>query len=103
MIRRSGMFYALWLPVPGLVLIGLGFGSRSSRGKNLMGFLLLWTVLASLIVLPACGSSGSSGGGGGGGNSGTPAGTYTVTISGTDANRVTQSNIAPTTVSVAVN
>jgi CheY-like chemotaxis protein len=39
----------------------------------------------------------------GGGNSGTPAGTYTVTISGTDANRVTQSNIAPTTVGVAVN
>jgi hypothetical protein len=97
MIRRSSMFYALWLPVPGLVLIGLGFGSRSSRQKNLMGFLLLWTVLASLIVLPACGSSSS------GGNSGTPAGTYTVTISGTDANRVTQSNIAPTTVGVAVN
>jgi hypothetical protein len=102
MIRRSGMFYALWLPVPGLVLIGLGFGSRSTHQKNLMGLLLLWIVLASLIVLPACGSSGS-GGGGGGGNSGTPAGTYTVTISGTDANRVTQSNIAPTTVSVAVN
>jgi hypothetical protein len=100
MIRRSGILYALWLPVPGLALIGLGFGSRSSRRKNLMGLLLLWTVLASLIVLPACGSSS---GGGGGGNSGTPAGTYTVTISGADANGVTQSNTAPTTVSVAVN
>jgi hypothetical protein len=96
------MFFALWLPLPGLVLIGLRFGSRSSRGKNLMGLLLVWTVLASLIVVPACGSS-SSGGGGGGGNSGTPAGNYTVTISGTDAKGVTQSNIAPTTVSVAVN
>jgi hypothetical protein len=94
------MFYALWLPVPGLALIGLGFGSGSSRRRNLMGLLLLWTVLAGLIVLPACGSSG--GGGGGGGNGGTPAGTYTVTISGTDANGVTQSN-APTNVSVAVN
>jgi hypothetical protein len=102
MIRRSNMFYALWLPVPGLALIGMGFGSRSSRRKNLMGLLLLWTILASLIVLPACGSS-SGGGGGGGGNGGTPAGTYTVTISGTDANGVTQSNTAPTTVSVAVN
>jgi hypothetical protein len=101
MIRRSSMFYALWLPVPGLALIGLGFGSRSSRRKNLMGLLLLWTVLASLIVLPACGSSNS--GGGGGGSSGTPAGTYTVTISGTDANGLTQSNTAPATVSVAVN
>ena len=104
MIRRSSMFYALWLPIPGLVLIGLGFGSRSSRGKNRMGLLLLSTVLASLIVLPACGSSSSGGGGGGGGgNSGTPAGTYTVTVSGADANGVTQSNIAATTVSVAVN
>jgi len=95
------MFYALWLPVPGLALIGLGFGTRSSRRKNLMGLLLLWTVLASLIVLPACGSS--SGGGGGGGNGGTPAGAYTVTISGADANGVTQSNTAPTTVGVTVN
>jgi trimeric autotransporter adhesin len=102
MIRRSSMFYALWLPVPALALIGMGFGSSSSRRKNLMGLLLLCTVLASLIVLPACGSS-SGGGGGGGGNGGTPAGTYTVTISGTDANGVTQSNTAPTTVSVAVN
>ena len=101
MIRRSSMFYALWLPVPGLALIGLGFGTRSSRRKNLMGLLLLWTVLASLIVLPACGSS--SGGGGGGGNGGTPAGAYTVTISGADANGVTQSNTAPTTVGVTVN
>jgi hypothetical protein len=97
------MFYALWLPVPGLALIGMGFGSRSSRRKNLMGLLLLCTVLAGLIVLPACGSSSGGGGGGGGGNGGTPAGTYTVTISGTDANGVTQSNTAPTTVSVAVN
>jgi Pro-kumamolisin, activation domain len=100
-IRRSSMFYALWLPVPGLALIGFGFGSRSSRRKNLMGLLLLWTVLASLIVLPACGSS--SGGGGGGGNGGTPAGAYMVTISGADANGVTQSNTAPTTVGVTVN
>jgi hypothetical protein len=101
MIRRSSMFYALWLPVPGLALIALGFGTRSSRRKNLMGLLLLWTVLASLIVLPACGSS--SGGGGGGGNGGTPAGAYTVTISGADANGVTQSNTAPSTVGVTVN
>ena len=100
---RSRMFYALWLPVPGLALIGLGFGSKSSRRKNLMGLLLLWTALASFIILPGCGSSGNSGAGGGGGNGGTPAGSYTVTISGTDANGVTQSNTAPATVSVAVN
>jgi hypothetical protein len=101
MLRRSSIFYALWLPVPGLALIGFGFGSRGSRRKKLLGFLLLWIVLASLIILPACGSSGSGGGGGGGG-SGTPAGTYTITITGKDANGLTQSNTAPT-VSVTVN
>jgi hypothetical protein len=106
MLRRSrifhpSIFYALWLPLPGLALIGFGFGTGDSRRKKLLGFLLLWIVLAGLIVLPACGSSGGNGGGGGG-SSGTPAGNYTITITGKDANGVTQSNTAPT-VSVAVN
>jgi hypothetical protein len=64
---RSGLksaFYALWLPIPGLALIGLGFGSRvgsrGSRKKWLLGFLLLWMALAGLIILPACGGNGSS-------------------------------------------
>jgi hypothetical protein len=101
MLRHSNMLYALSLTLPGMALIGLGFGSRGPRRKKLLGFLLLWIVLASLIVFPACGSSGS-GGGGGGGNSGTPAGSYTITITGKDANGVTQSNAAPT-VAVTVN
>jgi hypothetical protein len=99
MLRRSNGFYALWLPLPGLALIGLA-GSRGSRRKKLLGLLLLWIVLAALIILPAC-ASGSSGGGGGG-SSGTPAGTYTLTITGKDANELTQSNTAPA-VSVTVN
>ncbi len=99
LIRRSSMFYALWLPLPGLALLGLG--ARGSRRKKLLGFLLFGIVLASLIVLPACGSSSTSSGGGGG-NPGTPAGTYTLTITGKDANGLTQSNTA-LTVSVTVN
>jgi hypothetical protein len=100
-LRHSSMFYALWLPLPGLALIGVGFGSKDSRRKKILGFLLLWIVLAGLMILPACGSGGGNGGGGGGG-SGTPAGTYTITITGKDANGLTQSNTAPT-VSVTVN
>jgi hypothetical protein len=60
---RSGLnsqFYALWLPIPGLALIGLGLGSRGSRRKRLLGFLLFWTALAGLIIIPACGGNGSS-------------------------------------------
>ena len=101
MIRHPSIFYALWLPVPGLVLIGLGLGSTGSRRKKFLGFVLLWIVLAGLVVLPAC--STGNGGGGGGGNPGTPAGTYTLTIAGKDANGLTQSNTAPTTVSITVN
>jgi hypothetical protein len=101
LLRHANVFYALWLPVPGLALIGLGLGSAGSRRKEILGVLLLWIVLATLIVLPACGS-GSSSGGGGGGNPGTPAGMYMLTITGKDANGLTQSNTAPT-VSITVN
>ncbi len=89
------MLYAVWLLLPGLALIG--FGSGPSNRKKLWG-VALWIVLASLIVLPACGGSAQKTGGG----SGTPAGTYTITITGKDANNLTQSNAAPV-VSVIVN
>ena len=60
---RSGWkpkFYALWLPIPGLALIGFGLSSGGSRRKRLLGFLLLWAALAALIIIPACGGNGSS-------------------------------------------
>jgi hypothetical protein len=99
------MFYSVWVPLPGLAIFGL-FGSGTSRRKKLvrkklLGLLLLWIVVASLITLPACGG-GSSSGGGGGGTSGTPAGTYTMTITAKDANGITQTGSAAT-VSVTVN
>jgi len=98
--RSSGtklQFYALWLPIPGLALIGLGLGSRGSRRKKLLGLLLLGMILASLLILPACGSSSGTSG-----SSGTLAGAYTITITGKDANGVVQIGAAPTAV-VTVN
>ena len=102
MLRRSILQYALWLPLPGLALLGFGswFGVAGSRRRKVLAFFLLGTVLASLTLLPACGSSSNKGGGGG--TTGTPAGTYTITITGKDANGLTQSNAAPT-VNVTVN
>ena len=93
------MLYAMWLPVPALALIGVVLGSPSSRKKRLIGFLLLSFVLLGLMIIPACGRSGNSGGGR---NSGTPAGTYTITITGKDASGAAQTNTAPTVV-VTVN
>jgi hypothetical protein len=89
--RGAGkVIYAMWLPVVGLSLLGMRVGMRGSvigsRWKKLLGFLLLGAMMTALFFLPACSSSNNSGGGGGGGCSGcTPAGTYTVTVTGTDS------------------
>jgi hypothetical protein len=70
----------MWLPVGGLAFFVAGFGSTNSRKKNLLGFLLLCLVLSEVIFSIACGSGSSQSSGGGGG---TPAGLYTVTVTGT--------------------
>jgi subtilase family serine protease len=100
LVTHWGAFYALLLPIPGLALVGAGVSSRGSRKKKLLSFLLLWIALAGVFIMPACSSSSS--GGGGGGNSGTPAGSYTITITGTDANGVAQTGNGAT-VTVTVN
>ena len=81
--QSRGIFYAMLLPIGGLALLGTGFGSRR---KKLWSFLLGCLLFSGLIFLAACGSSssgGGGGGGGGGGHPGTPAGTYTITVTGT--------------------
>jgi hypothetical protein len=77
--RSTGVFYAMLLPIGGLALLGTGI--RSSK-KKFWSFLLGFLVFSGLVFLVACGGSSSSGGGGGG-HPGTPAGTYTVTVTGT--------------------
>jgi hypothetical protein len=91
MVAPRKFFYAMWLPIVGLSLMGMSFSSTRSRRKKLLGFLMIGMVMAALFVMPACGGSSNNGGGGGGGG-GTPAGSYTVTITGTgtDANAITE-------------
>ncbi len=72
---RSAL-YAMWLPVGGLALLGASF---TSRRKKLWSLLLGCLLFSGLIFLVACGGSSSSGGG----TPGTPAGKYTITITGT--------------------
>jgi len=88
----SGLFYAMFLPIGGIAL--LGFGSSGSCRKKLFGFLLLGLLLSSLLLMPACGGGSSGGGGGGGGNGGTPAGAYTITVTGT-ASGASQTGASP--------
>jgi hypothetical protein len=78
-LLRRGSFYAAWLPIGGLSLVGLGFGVSRKRRRWLVGAVL--GLIAGIILLqPGCGSSS---------NSNTPAtaggtlpGTYIITITG---------------------
>jgi len=81
--RRSlGILYATILPL-GITLLGAGFGSFGSGRRKLFGFLTLGLLIASLLLLPACGSSSGSGGSGG-----TPTGTYSITVTGTSGSAI---------------
>jgi hypothetical protein len=79
--QSRGIFFAMWLPVGGLALLGVGI---TPRRKKLLGLVLMCLMLSGLIFMAACGGSSSSGGGGGGTvHPGTPAGNYTVTVTAT--------------------
>ncbi len=77
--RRSGVVFALLLPVFGLTLLGAAVQPSGTRRRNFVGLVVLGMVLMCLLLLPACGGGSSSGGGGG-----TPTGTYTITVTGTN-------------------
>jgi uncharacterized repeat protein (TIGR01451 family) len=75
-------FYAVWLAVPGLALLGLG-SKTNRRRRRLLGFLMLCALFAQIILLPACAGRTTQAP-----TSGTPAGTYTITVtaaSGSDS------------------
>jgi len=96
--RRS--FYALWLAIPGLALVGVG--AAGTRRKNALAALLLLAMAASLLLLPACGSSKSNTTTTSSGTV-TPANTYTFTLTGADQNGAAPSSTTATTVTLAVN
>jgi len=85
--RGSGALFAFGLIVPAILLGGAGI-SKPNRRK-LLGFCLIFLVLGGCMLQSACGSSSSSTHTSTG-NSGTPAGAYSVVVTGT-ANDVNQS------------
>ena len=98
LVHPSKIFYALWMPVVGLSLIGMRLSTAGTQRNRLLGFLLLGTVMAMLFVLPACGGSGGGGGGGGGCTGCTPTGNYTITVTGSDGTLSHTSNTLTLTV-----
>jgi hypothetical protein len=76
-LLRRGSFYAAWLPIGGLSLVGLGIGAGRKRRRWLAGAAL--GLVAGLILLqPGCGSASTSTATPGG----TLAGAYIITIPG---------------------
>ncbi len=85
----NGPLYGTWLPVSVLALLGSGIsgrssfsrsGQRGSKKQKLLGGMLFGVLLALTLWLPACGSSTKTTTTA---SRGTPAGTYTVTVSAT--------------------
>jgi hypothetical protein len=74
------------LPVFGITLLGAGLGSAGTRRRKVFGLLMLGMVVGCLFLMPACSSNSNNGGGGG--NTGTPAGSYTITVTGSSGGTV---------------
>jgi uncharacterized repeat protein (TIGR01451 family) len=70
-------FYAIWLSVPGLALVGIGLGG-TRRQRRVTGMLLAALLFSILPLLPACSHKSTTPP-----VSGTPAGTYTLTVTAT--------------------
>jgi hypothetical protein len=77
-LLRGGTFYATWLPIGGLSLMGLGIGATRKRRRWLIGGLL-GLVIGIVMLLPSCGSTSVSANPTGG----TLAGTYRILVTGT--------------------
>ncbi|MGA7629261.1 MAG: hypothetical protein WCB11_00760, partial [Terriglobales bacterium] len=81
LLRRRGSFYAsfyaTWLPIGGVSLIGLAIGSGRKRQRWLIG-AALGLVVGVILLLPSCGSNSNVATSTGG----TLAGTYIITIEG---------------------
>jgi Beta-propeller repeat/Domain of unknown function DUF11 len=73
--RDGGPFYALWFPVSGLALAGVGFGGKMSRRRRYLVAACLAGFFALVLFQAGCGSTNSTTT-----TSGTPAGTYTITV-----------------------
>ncbi len=56
-VAHPRIFYALWLPLPMLALMGFGAASSRKGARKVWGVLGLFIVAGALMLTPACGNS----------------------------------------------
>ena len=78
---RGIPLYATWLPVSGLALLGAGLGGKLSRRRRWLIALFTGTMLALILLLPGCHTAATVTT-----TTGTPAGTYAVTVNAVSGN-----------------
>jgi hypothetical protein len=96
-------FFALWLPLPMLALVGIG-AAGSRRSRKAWALLGLFILAGAIMLLPACGNTTT-------GSTApttvyiTPKDAYTFTLVGVDSNGVisTNSGVGAPTVTLTVN
>jgi YVTN family beta-propeller protein len=76
--RDGGGLRLLWLPIPALAFLAAGLGSRRPWRNRLLSLLATCLLFAVMACQAGCGSG--SHGSGSAGNPGTPADSYTVTV-----------------------
>jgi hypothetical protein len=103
--RLSPPIYALWLSLPGLIVVLGGLGQRRQQRRRFAVLLLLTLMVPILWLEIACGGGlqgGGTGGSGGpgqsgtGGKPGTPAGSYPITITATMGSSVQTARVTLT-------
>jgi hypothetical protein len=92
-------FSALWLPLPLLVLAGVGAAAGGKRSRKAWGVLTLFVLGGTLLLLPGCGSNTSTPTTTP--NGVTPNNSYTFTLVGVDTSGNVSSNTGTGTTSSA--
>jgi len=98
--RASSRFYAFWIPIPMLALLGIG-AATGRRSRRACALLAVFVIAGSFLLMPACGNSNSGTSTSNPANQ-TPPNTYVFTLTGVDQNGVVSSNTGTTNVAPTV-
>jgi hypothetical protein len=84
-----GPLYALWITVPGMAFLGLGTGGKKRRRTWLLGLIALSAFFTLMLMQPACSRGRTQPT-----VSGTPSGTYSLTVTATSGTYTKTSNFS---------